>query len=166
MIWPVAQLIKLSGSPISCCYSSMPFFFSFKSLLSAGYYTQMSSVWNTGACCETKLTTLQLILLDFWSAEIDDRRSIWLLWMAMINQSISHLTLTLLCAQTKLLGIYFISSKEFLENAYVLAVLLFFALLLQRTFLQASYYVAIETGINLRGAIQVPLRPFKSKEVK
>lgn len=54
-----------------------------------------------------------------------------------------------------LLGIYFISSKEFLENAYVLAVLLFFALLLQRTFLQASYYVAIETGINLRGAIQV-----------
>lgn len=53
-----------------------------------------------------------------------------------------------------LLGIYFISSKEFLENAYVLAVLLFSALLLQRTFLQASYYVAIETGINLRGAIQ------------
>lgn len=60
-----------------------------------------------------------------------------------------------LCLQMTLLGIYFISSKEFLENAYVLAVLLFFALLLQRTFLQASYYVAIETGINLRGAIQV-----------
>lgn len=59
------------------------------------------------------------------------------------------------CFQMSLLGIYFISSKEFLENAYVLAVLLFFALLLQRTFLQASYYVAIETGINLRGAIQV-----------
>ncbi|XP_034032798.1 ATP-binding cassette sub-family C member 8 isoform X2 [Thalassophryne amazonica] len=58
---------------------------------------------------------------------------------------------------TKLLGIYFISSKEFLENAYVLAVLLFFALLLQRTFLQASYYVAIETGINLRGAIQTKI---------
>ncbi|XP_005734933.1 ATP-binding cassette sub-family C member 8 isoform X4 [Pundamilia nyererei] len=57
----------------------------------------------------------------------------------------------------KLLGIYFISSKEFLENAYVLAVLLFFALLLQRTFLQASYYVAIETGINLRGAIQTKI---------
>ncbi|MBN3324023.1 ABCC8 protein, partial [Atractosteus spatula] len=54
----------------------------------------------------------------------------------------------------KLLGAYFISSQEFLANAYVLAVLLFFALLLQRTFLQASYYVAIETGINLRGAIQ------------
>lgn len=53
-----------------------------------------------------------------------------------------------------LLGIYFISSKEYLENAYVLAVLLFSALLLQRTFLQASYYVAIENGINLRGAIQ------------
>uniref|UniRef100_A0A3Q3X1T6 Uncharacterized protein n=1 Tax=Mola mola TaxID=94237 RepID=A0A3Q3X1T6_MOLML len=54
-------------------------------------------------------------------------------------------------------GIYFISSKEFLENAYVLAVLLFFALLLQRTFLQASYYVAIETGINLRGAMQTKI---------
>nr|XP_040024096.1 ATP-binding cassette sub-family C member 8-like isoform X4 [Gasterosteus aculeatus aculeatus] len=59
--------------------------------------------------------------------------------------------------QQPLLGIYFISSKEFLENAYVLAVLLFFALLLQRTFLQASYYVAIETGINLRGAIQTKI---------
>ncbi|XP_073328263.1 ATP-binding cassette sub-family C member 8 [Pagrus major] len=57
----------------------------------------------------------------------------------------------------RLLGIYFISSKEFLENAYVLAVLLFLALLLQRTFLQASYYVAIETGINLRGAIQTKI---------
>ncbi|EGW00565.1 ATP-binding cassette transporter sub-family C member 9 [Cricetulus griseus] len=42
---------------------------------------------------------------------------------------------------------------EFLENAYVLAVLLFLALILQRTFLQASYYVTIETGINLRGAL-------------
>uniref|UniRef100_A0A8C2HV76 ATP-binding cassette, sub-family C (CFTR/MRP), member 8 n=1 Tax=Cyprinus carpio TaxID=7962 RepID=A0A8C2HV76_CYPCA len=57
----------------------------------------------------------------------------------------------------KHLGIYFISSQEFLANAYVLAVLLFFALLLQRTFLQASYYVAIETGINLRGAIQTKI---------
>uniref|UniRef100_A0A9J7XI98 ATP-binding cassette, sub-family C (CFTR/MRP), member 8 n=1 Tax=Cyprinus carpio carpio TaxID=630221 RepID=A0A9J7XI98_CYPCA len=55
------------------------------------------------------------------------------------------------------LGIYFISSQEFLANAYVLAVLLFSALLLQRTFLQASYYVAIETGINLRGAIQTKI---------
>lgn len=54
-----------------------------------------------------------------------------------------------------MIGVFFISSQEFLSNAYVLAVLLFFALLLQRTFLQASYYVAIETGINLRGAIQV-----------
>lgn len=58
--------------------------------------------------------------------------------------------------QTQFLGVYFVSSQEFLGNAYVLAVLLFLALLLQRTFLQASYYVAIETGINLRGAIQVP----------
>uniref|UniRef100_UPI00398F530D ATP-binding cassette sub-family C member 9-like isoform X1 n=1 Tax=Pristiophorus japonicus TaxID=55135 RepID=UPI00398F530D len=49
--------------------------------------------------------------------------------------------------------VYFVSSKEFLEDAYVLAVLLFLTLILQRTFLQASYYVAIETGINLRGAL-------------
>ncbi|XP_069765084.1 ATP-binding cassette sub-family C member 9-like isoform X1 [Narcine bancroftii] len=55
--------------------------------------------------------------------------------------------------QVKFLDVYFLSSKEFLENAYVLAVLLFLALILQRTFLQASYYVAIETGINLRGAL-------------
>lgn len=48
-----------------------------------------------------------------------------------------------------------LSSKEFLDNAYVLAVLLFLALILQRTFLQASYYVTIETGINLRGALLV-----------
>ncbi|XP_066540491.1 ATP-binding cassette sub-family C member 8 [Hoplias malabaricus] len=54
----------------------------------------------------------------------------------------------------KLLGVHFISSQAFLANAYVLAVLLFLALLLQRTLLQASYYVAIETGIKLRGAIQ------------
>ncbi|XP_029438846.1 ATP-binding cassette sub-family C member 8 isoform X1 [Rhinatrema bivittatum] len=59
--------------------------------------------------------------------------------------------------QAKFLGVYFISSQEFLANAYVLAVLLFFALLLQRTFLQASYYVAIETGINLRGAMQTKM---------
>ncbi|XP_069079844.1 ATP-binding cassette sub-family C member 8 isoform X2 [Pleurodeles waltl] len=59
--------------------------------------------------------------------------------------------------QAKFLGVYFISSQEFLANAYVLAVLLFFALLLQRTFLQASYYAAIETGINLRGAIQTKI---------
>ncbi|XP_018415515.1 PREDICTED: ATP-binding cassette sub-family C member 9 [Nanorana parkeri] len=50
-------------------------------------------------------------------------------------------------------SVYFMSSKEFLEQYYVLAVLLFLALILQRTFLQASYYVAIETGINLRGAL-------------
>ncbi|XP_055986851.1 ATP-binding cassette sub-family C member 8 isoform X1 [Sorex fumeus] len=59
--------------------------------------------------------------------------------------------------QTQFLGVYFVSSQEFLANAYVLAVLLFLALLLQRTFLQASYYVAIETGINLRGAIQTKI---------
>uniref|UniRef100_A0A8C1GJR8 ATP-binding cassette, sub-family C (CFTR/MRP), member 8b n=1 Tax=Cyprinus carpio TaxID=7962 RepID=A0A8C1GJR8_CYPCA len=56
-----------------------------------------------------------------------------------------------------LLGVHFISSEAFLANAYVLAVLLFLALLLQRTFLQASYYVAIETGIKLRAAIQTKI---------
>uniref|UniRef100_A0A8B9GLW2 ATP binding cassette subfamily C member 9 n=1 Tax=Astyanax mexicanus TaxID=7994 RepID=A0A8B9GLW2_ASTMX len=50
-------------------------------------------------------------------------------------------------------GVYFMSSTQLLQNTYVLAVLLFLALILQRTFLQASYYVTIETGINLRGAL-------------
>ncbi|XP_068611090.1 LOW QUALITY PROTEIN: ATP-binding cassette sub-family C member 9 [Brachionichthys hirsutus] len=50
-------------------------------------------------------------------------------------------------------GVYFMSSADLLQNAAVLAVLLFLALVLQRTFLQASYYVTIETGINLRGAL-------------
>uniref|UniRef100_A0A8C8J3F6 ATP-binding cassette, sub-family C (CFTR/MRP), member 9 n=1 Tax=Oncorhynchus tshawytscha TaxID=74940 RepID=A0A8C8J3F6_ONCTS len=49
--------------------------------------------------------------------------------------------------------VYFMSSNELLQNTSVLAVLLFLALVLQRTFLQASYYVTIETGINLRGAL-------------
>ncbi|XP_062990830.1 ATP-binding cassette sub-family C member 9 [Elgaria multicarinata webbii] len=47
----------------------------------------------------------------------------------------------------------FLTSSDFLKTNYVLAVLLFLALILQRTFLQASYYVTIETGINLRGAL-------------
>ncbi|XP_070611081.1 ATP-binding cassette sub-family C member 9 [Erythrolamprus reginae] len=47
----------------------------------------------------------------------------------------------------------FLTSRDFLRDNYVLAVLLFLALILQRTFLQASYYVTIETGINLRGAL-------------
>ncbi|XP_028304430.1 ATP-binding cassette sub-family C member 9 isoform X2 [Gouania willdenowi] len=51
------------------------------------------------------------------------------------------------------LGVYFMSSTELLRNSSVLAILLFLALVLQRTFLQASYYVTIETGINLRGAL-------------
>uniref|UniRef100_A0A8C9TYY6 ATP-binding cassette, sub-family C (CFTR/MRP), member 9 n=1 Tax=Scleropages formosus TaxID=113540 RepID=A0A8C9TYY6_SCLFO len=50
-------------------------------------------------------------------------------------------------------GVYFLSSHELLQKTTVLAVLLFLALVLQRTFLQASYYVTIETGINLRGAM-------------
>uniref|UniRef100_A0A673IG76 ATP-binding cassette sub-family C member 9-like n=1 Tax=Sinocyclocheilus rhinocerous TaxID=307959 RepID=A0A673IG76_9TELE len=50
-------------------------------------------------------------------------------------------------------GVFFMSSTELLKNTSVLAVLLFLALVLQRTFLQASYYVTIETGINLRGAM-------------
>ncbi|XP_074554048.1 ATP-binding cassette sub-family C member 9 isoform X2 [Halichoeres trimaculatus] len=49
--------------------------------------------------------------------------------------------------------VYFMSSTELLQNTSVLAVLLFLALVLQRTFLQASYYVTIETGINMRGAL-------------
>uniref|UniRef100_A0A4W6D0G1 ATP-binding cassette, sub-family C (CFTR/MRP), member 9 n=1 Tax=Lates calcarifer TaxID=8187 RepID=A0A4W6D0G1_LATCA len=49
--------------------------------------------------------------------------------------------------------IHFMSSTKLLQNTSVLAVLLFLALILQRTFLQASYYVTIETGINLRGAL-------------
>lgn len=52
-------------------------------------------------------------------------------------------------------GVYFVSSTELFKKTYVLAVLLFLALVLQRTFLQASYYVTIETGINLRGALLV-----------
>ncbi|XP_033987321.1 ATP-binding cassette sub-family C member 9 isoform X1 [Trematomus bernacchii] len=51
------------------------------------------------------------------------------------------------------MDVYFIPSTELLQNPSVLAVLLFLALILQRTFLQASYYVTIETGINLRGAL-------------
>ncbi|XP_061865058.1 ATP-binding cassette sub-family C member 9 isoform X6 [Colius striatus] len=49
----------------------------------------------------------------------------------------------------------YLSSDVFLRNVYVLAVLLFLALILQRTFLQASYYVTTETGINLRGALLI-----------
>ncbi|KAJ6666237.1 hypothetical protein lerEdw1_000509 [Lerista edwardsae] len=49
----------------------------------------------------------------------------------------------------------YLTSSDFLKTTYVLAVLLFLALILQRTFLQASYYVTIETGINLRGALLV-----------
>uniref|UniRef100_H3CLW8 ATP-binding cassette, sub-family C (CFTR/MRP), member 9 n=1 Tax=Tetraodon nigroviridis TaxID=99883 RepID=H3CLW8_TETNG len=55
--------------------------------------------------------------------------------------------------QDRILGVYFMSSWELLRNTLVLAVLLFLALILQRTFLQASYYVTIETGINMRGAL-------------
>jgi len=51
----------------------------------------------------------------------------------------------------------YLSSEEFFRNVYVLAVLLFLALILQRTFLQASYYVTTETGINLRGALLVSI---------
>ncbi|XP_062338764.1 ATP-binding cassette sub-family C member 9 isoform X1 [Osmerus eperlanus] len=48
---------------------------------------------------------------------------------------------------------YFMPVTQLLRHSSVLAVLLFLALVLQRTFLQASYYVTIETGINLRGAL-------------
>uniref|UniRef100_A0A7N6ADS9 ATP-binding cassette, sub-family C (CFTR/MRP), member 9 n=1 Tax=Anabas testudineus TaxID=64144 RepID=A0A7N6ADS9_ANATE len=52
-------------------------------------------------------------------------------------------------------GVHFMSSTKLLQNTSVLAVLLFLALILQRTFLQTSYYVTIETGINLRGALLI-----------
>ncbi|KAM4676445.1 ATP-binding cassette sub-family C member 9 isoform 3-T5 [Discoglossus pictus] len=55
--------------------------------------------------------------------------------------------------QTPFVSVYFLSSRKFLDYPYVLSVLLFLALILQRTFLQASYYVTIETGINLRGGL-------------
>uniref|UniRef100_A0A8C3G1S6 ATP-binding cassette, sub-family C (CFTR/MRP), member 9 n=1 Tax=Cyclopterus lumpus TaxID=8103 RepID=A0A8C3G1S6_CYCLU len=58
-----------------------------------------------------------------------------------------------LLLQDKHFGVHFMSSTELLQDTSVLAVLLFLALVLQRTFLQASYYVTIETGINLRGAL-------------
>ncbi len=61
-------------------------------------------------------------------------------------------------------GVYFMSSTELLQNTSVLAVLLFLALVLQRTFLQASYYVTIETGINLRGALLVSFREFTGSQ--
>ncbi|KAG8438542.1 hypothetical protein GDO86_004924 [Hymenochirus boettgeri] len=54
---------------------------------------------------------------------------------------------------TRINTVFFLSSSKFIENCYVLALLLFLALILQRTFLQASYYVTIETGINLRGGL-------------
>lgn len=76
-------------------------------------------------------------------------------WQLYSDSMLNLRCMFLFLFQAQLLGAYFISSQEFLANAYVLAVLLFFALLLQRTFLQASYYAAIQTGINLRGAIQV-----------
>lgn len=57
------------------------------------------------------------------------------------------------------------STTELLQNSSVLAVLLFLALVLQRTFLQASYYVTIETGINLRGALLVRQASWRIKFV-
>lgn len=54
-------------------------------------------------------------------------------------------------------------SHELLQNSSILAVLLFLALILQRTFLQASYYVTIETGINMRGALLVSEASWKMK---
>ncbi|XP_069084641.1 ATP-binding cassette sub-family C member 9 isoform X1 [Pleurodeles waltl] len=69
------------------------------------------------------------------------------------NTGIAGVNATNSSLENDTIGVYFLSSKQFLENAYVLAVLLFLALILQRTFLQASYYVTIETGINLRGAL-------------
>ncbi|XP_078409735.1 ATP-binding cassette sub-family C member 9-like isoform X3 [Cetorhinus maximus] len=70
-----------------------------------------------------------------------------------VNETNTMMENTYQTDKVKFMNVYFVSSKEFLDNVHVLAVLLFLALILQRTFLQASYYVAIETGINLRGAL-------------
>lgn len=83
-----------------------------------------------------------------------------LLRRASIDGTSSRLSLCCASAaplslQERILGVYFMSSSELLRNTSVLAVLLFLALVLQRTFLQASYYVTIETGINMRGALLV-----------
>lgn len=72
-----------------------------------------------------------------------------------IQSLLWHLHNLFLSFQVKDPSNSYLSSEEFLRNVYVLAVLLFLALILQRTFLQASYYVTTETGINLRGALLV-----------
>lgn len=72
-----------------------------------------------------------------------------------IQSLLWHLHHLFLSFQVKDPSNSYLSSEEFLRNVYVLAVLLFLALILQRTFLQASYYVTTETGINLRGALLV-----------
>ncbi|XP_075886008.1 ATP-binding cassette sub-family C member 9 isoform X3 [Nelusetta ayraudi] len=69
------------------------------------------------------------------------------------NGSIPETNRTQSQPQERYFGVHFMSTYELLQNTSVLAVLLFLALVLQRTFLQASYYVTIETGINLRGAL-------------
>ncbi|XP_029456037.1 ATP-binding cassette sub-family C member 9 isoform X2 [Rhinatrema bivittatum] len=71
----------------------------------------------------------------------------------LLDEKKQNGTQIIMSKENFILNICFLSSKQFVENAYVLAVLLFLALILQRTFLQASYYVTIETGINLRGAL-------------
>ncbi|XP_019621129.1 PREDICTED: ATP-binding cassette sub-family C member 9-like [Branchiostoma belcheri] len=48
---------------------------------------------------------------------------------------------------------YFVSLEEFMENGFILAYLLFMATLLQHTFLEMSYYLAIKEGINLKAGI-------------
>uniref|UniRef100_A0AAX7U695 ATP-binding cassette, sub-family C (CFTR/MRP), member 9 n=1 Tax=Astatotilapia calliptera TaxID=8154 RepID=A0AAX7U695_ASTCA len=70
-----------------------------------------------------------------------------------ISRIVQHNGLLFILHQIKTLGNYHMSSYELLQNSSILAVLLFLALILQRTFLQASYYVTIETGINMRGAL-------------
>ncbi|XP_019616773.1 PREDICTED: ATP-binding cassette sub-family C member 8-like [Branchiostoma belcheri] len=53
----------------------------------------------------------------------------------------------------KFLEHYFVSLEEFMENGFILAYLLFMATLLQHTFLEMSYYLAIKEGINLKAGI-------------
>ncbi|XP_046879251.1 LOW QUALITY PROTEIN: ATP-binding cassette sub-family C member 9-like [Hypomesus transpacificus] len=70
-----------------------------------------------------------------------------------IVSNLANQTVTTRSDQDFVDGMYFMPVTQLLRHSSVLAVLLFLALVLQRTFLQASYYVTIETGINLRGAL-------------
>jgi hypothetical protein len=49
----------------------------------------------------------------------------------------------------------FVLASEFFTNGYLLSLLLFGALILMNTFLQAGNFLVIREGVRLRGALQV-----------